>query len=297
MTNISLYMIPCMDSSAFAINSNIICGSPKDQFNRILQALDGAGMAFVGLPQKTWAPSAEPTFLSATPKPTGQPSGSPSRQPSSRPSQQPTGQPTSQPSRQPTSTPTTYDPLKPTPYPTRRPTMPPTAAPTKRPTASPTTAYPTFKPTRRPTFRPTKQYIYIKNIFILVEDSTPNRFYDINATSNAVYLKGLANAAYLNHVKFGISTTKSDWENVYVKDRIVRNDLAQVLLWLPRFDGIESMDFFSPFYGFTHVYMKQIGGGSSELRRIGSDRIGYNYVVDANEMHKNFTNVYALGLQ
>jgi len=99
MTNISLYMIPCMDSSAFAINSNITCGSPQNQFDRILQVLEGAGMEFKSFTQKTWAPSAKPTFQSATPRPTGQPSGSPSRQPSSRPSNQPSGSPTSQPSR------------------------------------------------------------------------------------------------------------------------------------------------------------------------------------------------------
>ena len=54
MTNISLYMIPCMDSSAFAINSNITCGSPQNQFDRILQVLEGAGMEFKSFTQKDW---------------------------------------------------------------------------------------------------------------------------------------------------------------------------------------------------------------------------------------------------
>ena len=109
-------------------------------------------------------------------------------------------------------------------------------------------------------------------------------------------MHGIAHAAFLHEIKFGISTTKSDWENIYVKERTVPNKLAQSLLWLPRFDGIDSMDFFGPFSGFSHIYMKQTSGGSADLRRIGSDRIGYNYVVDTNELHKNFTNVYALGL-
>ena len=192
--------------------------------------------------------------------------------------------------------PTTLDPNKPTFIPTRRPTQPPTVAPTRRPTARPTTAFPTISPSRRPTPRPTKQYIKINHLFILVEDNIPNRFYDINATANAAFLHGIANAAFLNEIKFGISTTKSDWENIYVKERTVPNKLAQSLLWLPRFDGIDSMDFFGPFSGFSHIYMKQTSGGSADLRRIGSDRIGYNYVVDNNQQHKNFTHVYALGL-
>ena len=290
-------MIPCMDSSAYAINTNITCGSAEAQFSRIVTSLDNAGMKFVGMPQKTWAPSAKPTFQSATPKPTGQPTGTPSTQPSRQPTMQPSSQPTSQPSSQPSMNPTAFNKYKPTFDPTRRPTKAPTFDPTRRPTRTPTTAYPTKKPTKWPTARPTMEAIFIQHIFILVEDNIPNRYYDINATANAVYLHELANYAFLNGIKFGISTTKSDWEYIYVKERKSTNQLAQTLLWLPRYDGIDSMDFFAPFSGFSHVYMKQTSGGSADLRRIGSDRIGYNYVVDENELHMNYTYVHALGLQ
>ena len=289
-------MVPCMDSSAYAINTNITCGSPIAQLDRILGSLTTAGMEFVKNPQKTWAPSAKPTFLSATPKPTGQPTGSPSSQPSRRPTMQPSSVPSSQPSSQPSMYPTFLNKNKPTFDPTKRPTRTPTIPPTRRPTRTPTTAYPTPRPTRDPTARPTLNAIIIQHLFILVEDNIPNRYFDINATSNAVYLHELANYAFLKGIKFGISTTKSDWESIYVKERKSKNQLAQTLLWLPRYDGIDSMDFFAPFSGFSHVYMKQTSGGSADLRRIGSDRIGYNYRVDKNELHMNYTNVYALGL-
>lgn len=71
MTNISLYMVPCMDSSPFSVDNNITCGSPDSQIDRIVTRLDTSGIMFVKYPKKTWAPTALPTFQSATPKPTG----------------------------------------------------------------------------------------------------------------------------------------------------------------------------------------------------------------------------------
>ena len=72
MTNISLYMVPCMDSSPFAVDNNITCGSPDSQISRIVTKLDSAGMKFKKYSKKTWAPTPLPTFQSATPKPTGE---------------------------------------------------------------------------------------------------------------------------------------------------------------------------------------------------------------------------------
>lgn len=297
MTNISLYMVPCMDSSAYAINNNIMCGTPDAQIAKIVTTLDSYGMEFIVNTKRTWSPTPRPTYQSATPKPTGQPTTQPSRQPSSKPSHQPSNQPSSKPSNQPSSKPTFFNRNIPTRSPTLSPTRSPTCSPTRSPTRSPTQR-PTQRPTPRPsTQRPTIQTITIKHLFMLVEDYTPNRFFDSNATANAAFLHGLAHAAFLKGIKFGISTTRYDFENVYFKNRKDRkNKLAQTLLWLPRFDGIDSMLGVEIFGGFSSIYMKQTSGGSTDLRLTGSNRVGYNYVVDINEKHKNYTDVYTLGL-
>jgi hypothetical protein len=39
-------------------------------------------------------------------------------------------------------------------------------------------------------------------------------------------------------------------------------------------------NFFVPFEGWMTVLMKQIKGGSSQSRRVGSSRLGVNYISD-----------------
>ena len=55
----------------------------------------------------------------------------------------------------------------------------------------------------------------------------------------------------------------------------IKKDLP---LWMPRYDGLTNNEFFGPFAEWTNVYMKQMTGGSTQARRIGSDRIYNDYL-------------------
>jgi hypothetical protein len=52
-------------------------------------------------------------------------------------------------------------------------------------------------------------------------------------------------------------------------------------LWYPRYDGVNSMDFFSPFAGWDSVMIKQTGGdvGYCSISQVDSD-----YMEDNTEL-------------
>lgn len=62
---------------------------------------------------------------------------------------------------------------------------------------------------------------------------------------------------------------------------VSENPFRALPLWLPRFDDVANFDFFAPIWDWSQLHMKQTSGGSAAQRRIGSDRIGVNYVDDS----------------
>lgn len=256
-------------------------------------------------PTPSTMPSSYPTNVptkarvtdAPTPTPSSQPSSAPSTQPSSSPSTKPTSQPSGWPSAQPSASPS----CSPTSIPTSRPTMNisefPTSIPSGWPSSVPTstpTSIPSAVPTSNPTSQPSRGIEYeIDQIFINVEDEVPNRYFSQNHADNVEYLSDFINAAHQMGIRLGIYTTKRDWRNVMTETvqqqdvyptnttKLTSNPFTALPLWLPRYDSVNSLDFFSPFAGWDRALMKQTSGGTTALRRIGSSRIGTNYLDDA----------------
>ena len=258
-TDLSLYWIPCVKGSLYSRTYNVTCTTPMEQLDSVIAHLDSYNIKFVQYDRTTDVPTRSPTYSpTLTWSPTYGPTKTPTHTPTTTPSTGPTESPTSQ-------------------SPTKTPTKTPTTAPTT------TTYTPSFVPTANPTIGAKVWRIYIN-----VEDSIPRRFFTNNSTKNLEYLLDLESAAWQYGIQLGIYTTLLDWYNI-IEDLQTNfvNPFRDDPLWTPQFDGVYSMDFFTPFSGWNAPFIKQVSGGSSEMRRIGSTRISYNYIKD--EWQSNYT--------
>ncbi len=258
-TDLSLYWIPCVKGSLYARTYNITCTTPKEQLDSVITHLNKFNIKFVEYDRTTDSPSHQPSYSPTL-----------TWTPTFKPTLSPTDRPTIIPSTGPTESPTTATPTK---TPTNSPTFVPTT----------TTYTPSFGPTANPTIGANVWRIYVN-----VEDSIPRRFFTNNSTKNLEYLLDLETAAWQYGIQLGIYTTLLDWYNI-IEDLQTNftNPFRDDPLWTPQFDGVYSMDFFVPFSGWNAPYIKQVSGGSSEMRRIGSNRISYNYIKD--EWQLNYT--------
>lgn len=140
--------------------------------------------------------------------------------------------------------------------------------------------------------------IVLRRIFVNMEDDAPNLFFDGVHSVNVDFLTDMVNTAAGHGVQLGIYTTITDWFNIMTdtsenmtqiyragEDGVVEieeNPFRSLPLWLPRYDSIASLAFFEPFAHWDHVLIKQLSGGSTLSRRIGSERVGVNYMDDSN---------------
>jgi hypothetical protein len=153
--------------------------------------------------------------------------------------------------------------------------------------------------------------IMVQTLFINVEDNVPSYYFSLNSTANVLYLKRVVELCQSIGIEVGIYTTKVDWYNImtslvishhnnlkanaYLYDSLdfqnsvtavsdpimltnVTNPFRQLKLWTPRYDNIYSMDFYSSFGDWNVPYVKQLSGGTTDLRRIGSGRVCLNYI-------------------
>jgi len=101
-----------------------------------------------------------------------------------------------------------------------------------------------------------KDNVLLNRMWIDVEDEAPSKYYDPNTTVNQEFLAAMVSALNTLKIPVGIYTTKTYWTN------IVNNveGYGGYPLWYPRYDDVDSMDFFAPFGGWTSCYIKQTGG-------------------------------------
>lgn len=149
--------------------------------------------------------------------------------------------------------------------------------------------------------------IYLQTLYINVEDQNPSYYFSQNSTTNIIFMKELVDYAMSKKIEVGFYTTKQDWLNImtrlvthlhsnnHTNDFIydyplpvhkqnqitltsLINPFHKLKLWTPRFDSLESMSFYSAFGDWDEPYMKQLKGGTTDLRRIGSARVCLDYV-------------------
>lgn len=117
-----------------------------------------------------------------------------------------------------------------------------------------------------------------------------------NHGENVKFMLELQHEAVRHGVQLGIYTSKNEWLNImtapvdgqirYPVDAAALNHTAtnpfnDLPLWTPRFDSVNSMDFYAPFGDWARVFMKEVSGSTTALHRIGSDRVGMTFVSDA----------------
>jgi hypothetical protein len=103
--------------------------------------------------------------------------------------------------------------------------------------------------------------LFIDKLFVNLEDSTPNYYFYSNQSLNVAFLSELWSAASSLEIGIGVYTTRQDWANIFGSLPAAQR-FSSLPLWVPRYDGERSLDFFSPFGGWTprHLALKQISG-------------------------------------
>lgn len=96
----------------------------------------------------------------------------------------------------------------------------------------------------------------VNRIWIDIEDEVPAKYFSADVTINQKFIGDLVEALEARGVMVGIYSTKTYWQN------IMGNILgySKYPLWYPRYDGVNSLDFFSPFCGWESVMIKQTAG-------------------------------------
>lgn len=100
--------------------------------------------------------------------------------------------------------------------------------------------------------------ISVNRIWLDIEDESPATYYDSNPTANQQFIGEMVEAMTRLRIPIGIYTTKTYWQNIMGNIE----GYSKYPLWYPRYDGVNTMDFFSPFAGWTEALIKQTGGDS-----------------------------------
>lgn len=111
--------------------------------------------------------------------------------------------------------------------------------------------------------------VVINRVWLDVEDEQPNIYYDVNSTINDLFLTEMVSEAHKQGIQIGIYTTKTYWSQI-MNDT---TSFSAYPLWYPRYDAVNSMDFFSAFGGWNDVKVKQTGGsvGLCEISQVDTD--------------------------
>lgn len=96
----------------------------------------------------------------------------------------------------------------------------------------------------------------VRRIWLDIEDEDPAKYYDTDIAINQGIIEEMAYTADKEGILLGIYTTKTYWTNIMGGIE----DYSSLPLWYPRYDGENSMDFFSAFGGWEKVLIKQTAG-------------------------------------
>lgn len=103
-----------------------------------------------------------------------------------------------------------------------------------------------------------KDVVLLNRLWLDIEDEVPAKYYDSAPSANQAFIADMVDVMNKLHVPVGIYSTKTYWNNIMGNIE----GYSQYPLWYPRYDGVNTMDFFSPFAGWTEAKIKQTGGDS-----------------------------------
>lgn len=113
----------------------------------------------------------------------------------------------------------------------------------------------------------------IRVIWLDIEDEDPAKYYDVDPLVNQAIISEMLTALETVKVSAGIYTTKTYWTKV-MGDAL---GYSSYPLWYPRYDGVDSLDFFTPFAGWEEVLIKQTGG---DVGYCGVSQVDSDYMED-----------------
>jgi hypothetical protein len=157
-----------------------------------------------------------------------------------------------------------------------------------------------FRRTNESSTSSSHNHIVLQTLYINIEDTAPNFYFSQYHYENFQYMKTFVKYAQSKNIEIGFYTTFLDWkivmtdalpiqyftdirEYVYYVNHshfLNHNPFSGFKLWVPRYDKINSMSFYTKFGNWSEAYMKQTSGGTTDFRRIGSSRVGTNYKLD-----------------
>lgn len=109
----------------------------------------------------------------------------------------------------------------------------------------------------------------VRRVWLDIEDESPSKYYDADPAANQAFVAAVVARLQARRVPVGVYTTLTYWANIM--DNAA--GYSQYPLWYPRYDGVDSMDFFNPFAGWESVKIKQTAGstGLCGLSQVDTD--------------------------
>jgi len=100
--------------------------------------------------------------------------------------------------------------------------------------------------------------VVLNMMWLDIEDESPSKYFDATPSINTQLMAAMVAALETYKVPVGIYSTKTYWQNIMGNIE----GYSKYPLWYPRYDNINSMDFFTPFAGWESVLIKQTAGDS-----------------------------------
>ena len=115
----------------------------------------------------------------------------------------------------------------------------------------------------------------LRRLYLDIEDEAPSYYFDPDPAVNAQFVSEFVAAAASHQVPLGFYTTTSYWSTIMADSQ--RYSEPAYPLWYPRWDAVDSMDFFSPFGGWGAVQTKQTAG---DVALCGISQVDLDYMEE-----------------
>lgn len=111
--------------------------------------------------------------------------------------------------------------------------------------------------------------VKLNRMWLDIEDEVPAKYYDADPEVNKPFVQSIVDRLTARNIPVGVYTTKTYWQNIMANVE----GYGQYPLWYPRYDAVDSMDFFAPFADWTECAIKQTAGdsGQCKLTQVDSD--------------------------